>query len=203
MNTLAIILLLSSLGLGAVMLITRIKHCCLPRRRQNLKVIKKVAAVSFISVHLLTSVATAADTKDTAKFIAGEFNIEGGYVLATEDFGEFEGATYFGGNYLVNKNIGLHGGITGADEFHGTFVQAVEFGVFGRLPWKSVAFEFGTGAEFALKPDEWAVYAEAGPRWRVAKHLDLFAKVRGVRPIAGAEHEHVQVIVGVGVPFTF
>lgn len=202
MNTMIILALLGILSL-TLYVIPRIRRCHPPLRRQNLKVLKKVAAGAFVSLHLLTSVATAADTKDTAKFIAGEFNIEGGYVLATEDFGEFEGATYFGGNYLLTPNIGLHGGITAADEFHGTFVQAVEFGVFGRLRWKSVAFEFGTGAEFALGPDEWAVYAEAGPRWRVAKHLDLFARVRGVRPIAGAEHEHVQVIVGVGVPFTF
>lgn len=173
------------------------------------RLITLLGTIGFALAMLCAKKAAGANLPlETAKSIdalyqAGEVNIEGGYMLATEDFGTYEGATYFGGNYLVTQNIGLHGGITAADEFHGTFVKALEFGVFGRLPWKSVAFEFGTGAEFALGPDEWAVYAEAGPRWRVAKHLDLFAKILGVRPIAGAEHEHVQVLVGVGVPFTF
>lgn len=167
------------------------------------RLITLLGTLGFALAMLCAKKAHGADTTATAKFIAGEFNLEAGYVLATEDFSTYTRDLYLGGNYLLTPNIGLHGGITTQNEFRQTFVRALEFGVFGRLPWKSVAFEFGTGAEFALKPDEWAVYAEAGPRWRVAKHLDLFAKVRGVRPIVGAEHEHVQVIAGVGVPFTF
>lgn len=132
-----------------------------------------------------------------AIYKAGEINIEAGYKLGTEDLSTYEGALYTGGNYLLTKNIGLHAGLTGADEFHGTLVDAVEFGLFGRLPFRALAFEFGTGAEFWLGPDNWAVYAEAGVRYRLTKRLDVFGKVRGIRPIAGAEHEQVQIIAGV------
>lgn len=167
------------------------------------RLITLLGTIGFALAMLCAKKAAGAEL-ETAKTIdalyqAGEMNIEGGYKLGTEDFGTYEGALYAGGNYLVTENIGLHGGITGADEFHGTFVQAVEFGLFGRLPFKALAFEFGTGAEFWLGPDEWSVYADAGLRYRLTRRLDVFGKVRGIRPIAGAEHEHVQVIAGVSL----
>lgn len=169
------------------------------------RLITLLGTIGFALAMLCAKKAAGANLPlETAKSIdalyqAGEVNVEGGYKLGTEDFGTYEGALYAGGNYLVTENIGLHGGITAADDFDVTFVQAVEFGLFGRLPWKAVAFEFGTGAEFWLGPDEWSVYADAGLRYRLTRRVDVFGKVRGIRPIAGAEHEHVQVIAGVSL----
>ena len=69
------------------------------------------------------------------------------------------------------------------------------------MPIKAFAWEFGTGAEFALKPDAWAIYAETGPRFRITKGIDIFAKVRGTRPIAGAQGENVALIAGLSYAF--
>jgi len=156
-----------------------------------------LAAVALLIVQVVKADDKTARSIDSL-YRAGEVNIEAGYILGTEDLSTYDGATYIGGNYMLTKNAGLHLGAICADENKGNFVRGIEFGLLGRLPWHSVALEFGTGAQFALKPDEWAVYAEAGPRFRVSKHIDIFAKVRGVRPISGAEHEHVELIGGIG-----
>lgn len=144
--------------------------------------------------------ASAEDVKLT-DYKAGEINLDAGYALSTETFGDYTGHTYLGGNYLLTKNAGLHLGATAADEFHGTFVERVEFGLLGRLPFKSIALDFGIGSSFGLKRDDWEVYAEVGPRYRLTEHIDLFAKVRGSRPIESANGERVTVIVGAGLHF--
>ena len=148
----------------------------------------------------------AGDAKTTAKSIntayhAGEVNIEAGYLVRTETLGDFEGSTYLGANYLLTKSAGLHLGVTGADDQRGDLIRNLEFGLIGRIPINSFAWEFGTGAEFALRPDSWSVYAETGPRFRIANGVDIFAKVRGTRPIAGAEGENVAVLAGVSLAF--
>lgn len=37
---------------------------------------------------------------------------------------------------------------------------------------------------------------------RLHKHLDVFAKVRGVRPIDGSIGEHIGIFAGFDIPFT-
>lgn len=149
--------------------------------------------------------ASAEDVKLT-DYKAGEINLDAGYALSTETFGDYTGHTYLGGNYLLTKNAGLHLGAIAADEFHGTFVEQVEFGLMGRLPFKSLALDFGIGASFGLDRDDWEVYAEAGPRWRlsmfnITRNVDVFAKIRGSRPIKSADGERVTLIAGAGLHF--
>lgn len=165
-----------------------------------------IGTIGFIIAMLLAMKARAADAPSTAETIAseyreGEFNIESGYLARTEDFKEYEGSTYVGANYLVVQGAGLHIGATGSDDNQGNAVRTVEFGLLGRLPYKIVALELGLGAEFDLRPDKWGVYAEAGPRVRFFKKVDLFAKVRGVRPIEGSKGEHVAILAGGGLSF--
>jgi hypothetical protein len=137
---------------------------------------------------------------DTA-YHAREVNIEAGYMVRTETMGDFDGSTYLGANYLITKSAGLHLGMTGADDSQGDLIRNLEFGLIGRIPLNSFAWEFGTGAEFALHTDAWSVYAETGPRFRLGRGFDLFAKVRGTRPIAGAEGENVAILAGLSYAF--
>lgn len=160
----------------------------------------------IVALIIACTCAHAGDAKSTArgidtKFKSGEFNIEAGYLVRTETIGDFDGSTYLGANYLVTKGAGLHLGITGADDQRGDLVRNLEFGLLGRVPFNSVAWEFGLGAEFAFRPDTWSVYAETGPRVRLGYGVDVFAKVRGTRPIAGAEGENVGVLAGIGKAF--
>lgn len=149
--------------------------------------------------HAGTAAATARGI-DTA-YHAGEVNLEAGYLVRTETLGDFEGSSYLGANYLITKSAGLHMGLTGADDQRGQLVRNFEFGLIGRIPINSFAWEFGTGAEFAIRPDTWSVYAETGPRFRLGRGVDIFAKVRGTRPIAGADGENVAVLAGVSLAF--
>ncbi len=168
--------------------------------------ILRTAFLFLVALVIACTCAHAGDAKSTARNIAtsyhaGEVNIEAGYLVRTETLGDFEGSTYLGANYLLTKSAGLHLGVTGADDQRGDLVRNLEFGLLGRIPLNSFAWEFGTGAEFALRPDAWSVYAETGPRFRIAKGVDIFAKVRGTRPIAGAEGENVAVLAGVSLAF--
>lgn len=99
-----------------------------------------------------------------------------------------------------------------------------------RLPKLPVAFTFGVGAErwfvndrapsssegkggkdFLSSPgreDSWAVYAEGGVVWRTLNNrVDLFAKIRGVKPLdlgnPASPREHVAILVGADVPLHF
>lgn len=160
----------------------------------------------IIALVIVQNCSHASDARSSARTIntayhAGEVNIEAGYLVRTETLGDFEGSTYLGANYLITKSAGLHLGVTGADDQRGDLVQNVEFGLIGRIPINSLAWEFGLGAEFAIRPDTWSVYAETGPRFRIAKGVDIFAKVRGTRPIAGAEGEDVAVLAGLSLSF--
>lgn len=160
----------------------------------------------IVALVIVQNCSHAADARSTAKGIdtayhAGEVNIEAGYLVRTETLGDFEGSTYLGANYLLTKSAGLHLGVTGADDQRGDLVRNLEFGLLGRIPLNSLAWEFGLGAEFALRPDAWSVYAETGPRFRIARGVDIFAKVRGTRPIAGAEGENVAVLAGLSLSF--
>lgn len=162
--------------------------------------------LALVALAIINHTAFAGDAATTAKtvatdFRAGEFNLDAGYLARTEDVSTFDGSTYLGLQYYVTKGAGLHVGLTGADSLEGPAVKTFEFGVVGRIPIRNVALEFGTGAEFAIRPDDWAVYAEAGPRVRVWKQIDVFAKVRGTRPVAGAEHESIALIAGGGTAF--
>lgn len=172
--------------------------------------LKVIGTIGFLIALLFAKRATGAEispvsmataTTIAEEFKAGEFGIDAGYRTDTETFGDFEGSTYLGGNYWVVKGAGLHAGLTGSDDNFGNAVKSFEFGLNGRLPYKSIALELGVGAEFELKPDEWSVYAETGPRFRFFKHYDLFAKVRGERPIKSSAGESVGLIGGIGATF--
>ena len=166
---------------------------------------------------------------DTAKSIANdlfhdkELGIETAYTVRTEDFDKYKESVTIGGNYFVTKGAGFHAGI-GLKDLDDQGIDLVEFGFVGRIPVEKLrlALLYGVGAECrfvndtesSTKPstdrkkkhvspgdeDTWAVYAEAGVLLRANQYFDLFAKVRGVRPVEGAEGEHIGIFVGANIP---
>jgi opacity protein-like surface antigen len=175
-----------------------------------------------------TAKATAgAITKDyKSLFNAGEIQIEAAGHAKTEDLKNFDKSVTVGGNYYVTAGAGLHAAVCLRD-LNEQFIDRVEFGLIGRVPVESLrtALLFGVGAEWQRvnavtatsgqspsdehtvsrtgneREDDWAVYAEVGPLFRLSKYLDVFAKVRGVRPVDSAEGEHIDLIIGTSVSF--
>lgn len=160
-------------------------------------------------------------------FQSGEIQLEVAGQARTEDFKNFDRSVTVGGNYYVTAGAGLHAAV-GLRDLNEQFIDRVEFGLIGRVPVESlrIALLFGVGAEWqriteyssqssqssdlsehdrsvtsGKRVDDWAVYAEAGPLFRLSKNLDFFVKVRGVRPIDGAEGEHIALIAGTALTF--
>ncbi len=192
-----------------------------------MKLIRSILLVA-VALAIVKVYARAADTASTAKDIAAlfpgnELSIETAYTARTEDLVKFSDSTTVGFNYFALPGAGVHAGI-GLNDFNDQGVDLVEFGLLGRVPFEKIrtAIQFGIGAEYRFvnsrgsyetdekKPkvipaleDSWAVYAEVGPVIRLHKHLDIFAKVRGVRPVKSAVGEHIAIIAGIDIPFSF
>lgn len=155
-----------------------------------------------------TAAAIAKEYND--QFQAGEFQIEVAGQARTVDMENFDKSMTFGGNYYLTAGAGLHAAV-GLRDLNDRFIDRVEFGLIGRIPVPklSLALLFGVGTEWQRvrvnqtnnRRDDWSVTAEAGPLVRLSKNLDIFAKVRGVRPIDGAEGEHLALIFGTALTF--
>lgn len=179
---------------------------------------KLIALIGLLSV----TIATATDLTGPL-FKGKELSVEAAYTVRTEDLDKFNESTTVGLNYFVTPNAGFHAGV-GLDDLSGQGIDVVEFGLVGRIPFEKfrTSLQFGIGAEHyfvnstgsrvvcdkeskVMTPaieDSWAVYAEAGPVVRLNQHLDVFAKVRGIRPIEGSNGEHIGIFVGLAIPFT-
>ena len=158
------------------------------------------------------------------QFKAGEYQLEIAGQARTVDMRNFDKSLTVGGNYYVTAGGGLHAALGFRDNNY-TLVDRVEWSLIGRIPIPtlSVALLFGVGAEWQQISEtvkdarqcekcdsvsrsselhsDFSIFAEAGPLFRVNKNLDLFAKVRGVRPIDGAEREHIALIAGTAITF--
>jgi hypothetical protein len=152
-------------------------------------------------------------------FDSGEYQLELAGQARTVDIENYDKSVTVGANYWVTPGAGLHAA-AGFNDANDRFVDRVEFGLNGRFSlarWNA-ALLFGVGAEWQRKTvstpqpsdeefppvvssrvDDWAVYAEAGPVFRLHRNVDAFAKVRGVRPIDGAEGEHIAFIAGLSL----
>lgn len=151
-------------------------------------------------------------------FNAGELQIETAGQARTDNLEDFDKSMTFGLNYYLTKGAAAHVAV-GLRDLNEQFIDRVEFGPVGRLTlWDwNAALLFGVGAEWqritesktssyqegmvttTSRKDDWAVYAEAGPLFRVNKYLDFLVKVRGVRPIDGADREHIALIAAANI----
>lgn len=173
-----------------------------------------IALAVFFLIALIAS-ATAAPVpaalpppSDTL-FKANELTIGSAYTLRTEDLQTYRESVTVAADYFVTAGAGFHAGV-GLKDFDDQGIDMVEFGLTGRVPFDKIrtAALFGIGAEHGFvnrcdAKDPWSVYAEAGLVNRISKYVDVFAKVRGVRPIDGAEKEHIAFLLGLDIPIPF
>lgn len=145
---------------------------------------------------------TAADIRESF-YNAGEFSIDGfasGRFTSLESLGRVEYGGGIGANWFPFRTAGLGIEARTEDTDHSYF-DDVSGKLLARLPWNRFAINFGIGGNFNLERDDWAVFAEVGPEFRVTKNAGFFASIRGVRPISGPEGEHVLALVGIRVAF--
>lgn len=191
-----------------------------------------IALILTAAVALSASAADNKTATDSAKeiFKAKEFSIESAYTVRTEDFDRYCESVTIGMNYFVTKGSGAHIGFAIDEfEFKEQGIDLLEFGYVGRIPIDKLrlALTYGVGAELRFVndtgakrggydketgkktsgsgavEDKWAVYAEAGVLFRANDYFDLFAKIRGSRPIESSKGEHVGIFAGVNVPLRF
>lgn len=143
---------------------------------------------------------TMDDVRDS-HYNAGELSFDG---FALGRLQQVPQVTYGGGlgaNWFPFRAAGLGIAVRSEDTEH-SFIDDLDSKLIARLPWNRFALNFGIGSTFNFERDKWSVFAEAGPEVRIRQGVGLFGTIRGVRPIAGADGEHVLVMVGVRIKLT-
>lgn len=105
-------------------------------------------------------------------------------------------------NFFPWRTAGF--GIEGrGDGWQGVTVDSVAVSLIGRYPLEALrlAPEFKLGADYELRPRDWAVFAAVGLDFRLTRNVALAGELRGVRPIAGAEGEHVLALLKLRLAF--
>ncbi len=147
-------------------------------------------------------------TKDEVKsfYKAGEISADAFAEVRINSFKDFKDLSrldYGGGvgvNWFPFRTAGL-GIETRADDTKDLFVDHLGGKLLGRLPFNRFALNYGLGAQFNLGPDNWDIFAEAGPEFRFTEHIGVFATVRGVRPVSSGTGEHILGLLGVRYAF--
>lgn len=85
----------------------------------------------------------------------------------------------------------------------GLLVDATAVSLIGRFPVEKLrlAPEIKIGTDYAWEGRDWAVFAALGLDYRLTRHLALGAELRGVRPIEGAEGEHILALLKFRIVF--
>ena len=134
---------------------------------------------------------------------AGEFSVDvfgSGRFTSLESFGRVEYGGGIGGNWFPFRTAGIGFEARTEDTDH-SFFDDVAGKLLARLPWDRFALNFGIGGNFNFERDDWAVFAEAGPEFRLTPNVGLFATLRGVHPIDGQDREHLLALAGLRVAF--
>lgn len=79
----------------------------------------------------------------------------------------------------------------------GILIDNTAVALIGRFPLEAlrVAPEIKVGSDYAWNERDWAVFASAGLDYRISKHVAVAGELRGVRPIAGAQDEHLAALL--------
>ena len=150
---------------------------------------------------------TAKDTiiANDQLFRAGEAQFDAigtGRIEDLTNLSETKKGAGFGVNYFPwrSAGFGLEARGEGVD---GIFVDATAASLIGRFPLEALrlAPEIKLGTDYDWKGHDWSVFAGLGLDYRISRHVALAGEVRGVRPIAGAEGEHVLALVKFRVVF--
>lgn len=141
--------------------------------------------------------ATATVTENLELFRAGEAQIDllgTGRIEDLTNLSETKKGAGVALNYFPWRSAGF--GIEGRGEGRGLLVDNSAAFLIGRFPLESLrlAPEIKLGADYAWKERDWAVLAAVGLDYRFTRNIGAALEVRGVRPIAGAQGEHVAVL---------
>lgn len=85
----------------------------------------------------------------------------------------------------------------------GILVDSTAISLIGRFPSETLrlAPEIKVGADYGWEHRDWAVFAALGLDYRITRNIALGAELRGVRPIEGAEGEHILALLKIRYVF--
>lgn len=138
--------------------------------------------------------AEATVTENAQLFRAGEAQIDilgTGRIEDLTNLSETKKGAGIGLNYFPWRSAGF--GIEGRGEGRGLLMDNTAASLIGRFPLEALrlAPEIKLGTDYAWKDRDWSVFAAVGLDYRITRNIAAAIELRGVRPIAGAEGEHV------------
>lgn len=138
-------------------------------------------------------------------FRAGEVQLDffgTGHIEDLSNLSENAKGAGVGLNYFPWRAAGF--GLEARGEgIDGLLVDATAVSLIGRFPIEKLrlAPEIKIGTDYGWEGRDWAVFAALGLDYRLTRHLALGAELRGVRPIEGAEGEHVLALLKCRIVF--
>lgn len=105
-------------------------------------------------------------------------------------------------NYFPWRSAGF--GIEARGEgWQGVFIDSTAVSLIGRYPLEALrlAPEIKLGADYDWRPRDWSVFAAVGLDYRLTKNVGIAGELRGVRPIAGAQGEHLLALLKLRLAF--
>lgn len=163
MSLIPIIIALAFIAFVAIYAVTKIKHCCLPKRRAKINVMKRAAALLFI---FATLNAAAAAKDPTALYKAGEVQVQALAFTETEDFSDFNSGGGAAATYWFTENFGAGFEAKTFDTRHAIF-DRMGLNLAGRIPLKDSGI-----APFAHVGFDWD--AEASSHSETRSEFDLY-----------------------------
>lgn len=202
MSLIPIITILALIAFVAVLAVTKIKHCCLPKRREKLSVLKRAAALLFIFVALNAEAAT----DPTARYKAGEVQVDAIGFAEGIDAKNFEYGGGVGVTYWHWKTVGA--GFEGKtlDPRHALF-DTIGLNLAARYPMKyatpftKIGFDWQAEQVNNDRASDFDVYVGIGVEKRFGKGYSIGAELRGVRAAELAPNEKIQLLLRVGKAF--
>lgn len=132
-------------------------------------------------------------------FRAGEVQLDAfgtGRIEDLTNLSETKKGAGVGLNYFPWRaaGFGLEARGEGVD---GILVDTTAVSLIGRFPSEHLrlAPEIKLGADYQWNERDWAVFAGVGLDYRLTRRVGVAVEVRGVRPIAGAEGEHILALL--------
>lgn len=203
MSLIPIIIALAFIAFVAIYAVTKIKHCCLPKRRAKINVMKRAAA---LLIAFATLNATAATKDPTALYKAGEVQVDAIAFAEGIDAKNFEYGGGIGITYWHWKTVGA--GFEGKtlDPRHALF-DTIGLNLAARYPTKyvtpftKIGFDWQAEQVHNDRANDFDVYVGIGAEKRFGHGFSVGAELRGVRAAELAPNEKLQILLRVGKAF--
>lgn len=160
--------------------------------------IAAVALLAFAAFAIFCSTPARAADDGLPLFKAGETQIDllgTGRIEDLTNLSETQKGAGLGVNYFPWRSAGF--GLEARGEGRGLLVDSTAFSLIGRYPLEALrlAPEIKLGTDYGWKERDWAVFAGVGLDYRLSRNVAIAGELRGVRPIAGAEGEHILALL--------